>query len=309
MKLYFAPLEGITTYTYRNAHVELFGGCDEYFAPFIVPTDNERITTKTMRDILKENNDVEVTPQVLCSSGTAFVEFTKKIASIGYHKVNLNLGCPSGTVVKKQRGSGGLRDTESLDSFLEYIFSNSDIKISVKTRAGFYSHDEFDEILGIYNKYPISELIIHPRVREEYYKGLPNMDTFRKAYCGTDLKLCYNGNVGDVGDYEKIAAEYKNLNSIMIGRGAIKNPAIFREIKGGAPLKTSELITFSNILEERYLKLFGAEHYTLHRLKEIWLYCMLNFPEEKKILKAVKKSNRLSDINSAINCLPELGKN
>ena len=92
----------------------------------------------------------------------------------------------------------------------------------------------------------------------------------------------------------------------MIGRGAIKNPAIFREIKGGEKLKTSELIAFSNLLEKRYMELLKSDTYTLHRLKEIWIYIMLNFPEEKKILKAVKKSNCLYDLNSAINSLPEL---
>lgn len=305
MKLYFAPMEGITTYTYRNTHFEIFGMCDEYFAPFIVPTENERLTRKSVRDILNENNIVKVKPQVLCSNGTAFLEFVKKIKELGYDEVNLNLGCPSGTVVKKNRGAGALRDIEWLDEFLNFIYSNADIKISVKTRTGFYSHDEFDDIFEIYKKYPISELIVHPRVREEYYKGYANTKTFDKAY-GSKHKLCYNGDIFNVNDYERIKAKYPDLNSVMIGRGAIKNPAIFREIKGGEKLKTSELISFSNLLEKRYMELLKSDTYTLHRLKEIWIYIMLNFPEEKKILKAVKKSNSLYDLNSAINSLPEL---
>jgi len=228
------------------------------------------------------------------------------IKNIGYHEVNLNLGCPSGTVVKKHRGAGALKEPERLDRFLESIFSKADIKISVKTRTGFFSHDEFDGLLEIYNKYPITELIIHPRVREEYYNGTPGMQTFEKACENTKLKLCYNGNIYTKKEYEEIKEKYPNLNSVMIGRGAVKNPAIFREIKGGAPLKTSELVLFSNLLEKRYLRLLGSEVYTLHKLKEVWMYAMQNFPEEKKILKAVKKSNRLSDLNIAINALPEL---
>ena len=292
MNFYFAPMEGITTYTYRNTHAEVFGKCDRYFAPFIVPTDNERISRKTLRDILKENNEVEITPQVLCSSEVAFAEFTKTIKALGFDEVNVNFGCPSGTVVKKRRGSGALKDPDLLDSFLDSIFSGTDIKISVKTRTGFYSHDEFDRLLEIYNKYPVTELTIHPRVREEYYKGIANMDTFEKAYYNSPLKLCYNGDVSSVQDCVRIGEKYPNLNSIMIGRGAIKNPAIFRELKGGSPLKTDELIRFSRLLEERYLKLLGSDVYTLHRLKEIWLYSVENFPEEKKIAKAIKKANR-----------------
>ena len=306
MKLYFAPLEGITTYTYRNTHAEVFGGCDEYYAPFIVPTDNERISMKTLRGILPENNKVKPKVQVMCTTGTAFCEFAKKIQALGFDEVNLNLGCPSGTVVKKQRGSGALKDPEALDRFMDYIFANSDIKITVKTRVGYCSHDEFATLLEIYNKYPIAELTVHPRVREEYYKGEPNMATFNMAYEHSRNKLCYNGNVYSAEDFKGISAKYSNLSAVMIGRGAVKNPAIFREIKGGLGLKTAELIHFSSLLQERYLHLLGSDRYTLHRLKEIWLYIAQNYPNEPKITKAIKKSERLSDLERAINMLPEL---
>ena len=306
MKLYFAPLEGITTYTYRNAHSEMFGECDKYFAPFITPTANEKISLKSLRDILPENNMKRPVVQALSSNAEAFLGFAQKVKDLGYNEINLNFGCPSGTVVKKMRGAGSLRDLDALKRLFDGIFSRTDMTISVKTRAGFYSHDEFDEILSIYNKYPISELIVHPRIREEYYNNLPNEESFEKAYKGAKTKLSFNGNVYSVKDYEKITQKYKKLDSVMIGRGAIKNPAIFREIRGGKHLETKELVDFSHILEERYLKVLGSEIYTLHKLKEIWIYVMQNFPEEKKILKAVKKANRLCDLNSAIGCLPKL---
>jgi len=306
MNLYFAPMEGITSYTYRNAHYELFGGCDEYFAPFIVPTDNERLSMKTLRDIKDENNIIRPSVQVMCSTGTAFCAFVNKVKPLGFDKVNLNLGCPSGTVVKKRRGAGALKDTDALDEFLDYIFTNTDIDITVKTRAGFYSHDEFPGIFEVFAKYPIKELIIHPRVREEYYKGEPNMATYDYAYERKCHNLCYNGNVFSKSDFEEIKNKYPLTDSVMIGRGAVKNPAIFREIRGGKPLQTEELIKFSNVLEERYLKLLQSEKYTLHRLKEIWICAIANYPNEPKIAKAIKKSNKLSELNNAIGCLPEL---
>ncbi len=300
MKIYFAPLEGITTYTYRNAHYQMFSGVDTYFAPFIVPTENERLSVKTLRDILPENNNAKIIPQVLCSSNDAFCEFAKKVMDLGYDEVNLNLGCPSGTVVKKHRGSGALKDTDELCRFLDGIFSKSEIKISVKTRAGFYSHEEFPKLIGIYNQYPMTELIVHPRVREELYSGKPNMETFSYAYKNSKHRLCYNGDIITIEDYDNIVKRYPDLDSIMIGRGAIGNPALFREIKGGEKVKIQELIDFSQKLEERYLEVLGCEHYTVHRLKEIWLYIMRNFPEDKKTTKAIKKSDSLSNINSAI---------
>ncbi len=306
MKLYFAPMEGITTYTYRNTHNELFGACDEYFAPFIVPTDNEKITLRTLRDIKRENNTVPLVPQILCTSHTAFDKFVQKILPLGYDELNLNLGCPSGTVVKKGRGAGALKNPEELRHFLQEIFASPEIKISVKTRAGFYSHDEFGYLTELFNEFPISELIVHPRVREEYYKGMPNMQSFELAYRGARMNLCYNGNIYSAEDFKNITEKYPELSAVMIGRGAIRNPAIFREIRGGARLKTAELLEFTEILAEKYLKLLGSDRYTLHRLKEIWLYSIDNYPEEKKIMKLIKKSTKLSELISAINMLPEL---
>ena len=306
MKLYFAPLEGITTYTYRNAHFEMFGGCDAYFAPFITPTDNERISMKNLRDIIPENNKTPLKVQVLINSATALDDFIRKIKEFGYTSVNINFGCPSGTVVKKGRGSGALKDIEKLDKMLGDVFSNVDFEISVKTRTGFYSQNEFEEILKVYNKYPISELIIHPRVREDFYNNVPHMETFKSAYANAKMPLCYNGDIFTVSDYEKTVQQFKNIGGVMIGRGAIKNPAIFREIRGGKALTTSELADFSKLLEERYLKVLQSEAYTLQKLKEIWMYIMWNFPEEKKILKAIKKSSTLMEINMAIRSLPKL---
>ena len=306
MKLYFAPLEGITTFTYRNTHFEMFGGCDEYFSPFLTPTDNERLSAKTMRDILPEKNTVNLRVQCLANSGEAFINLVEKISRYGYNEVNLNLGCPSGTVVKKSKGSGALRNLDQLYSFLDYIYSHSKMDISIKSRTGFSSHTEFEEILKIYSHFPVSELIIHPRIREEFYKGTPNLNSFELAYNNYNFKLCYNGDITSVSDFNKITERYPDLNGVMIGRGALRNPAIFREINGGEKLKTSELISFSNQLEKRYIPILGSEVYTLHKLKEIWIYIMENYPDEKKIFKAVKKSNSLPELNNAINCLPEL---
>ncbi|MBE7043236.1 MAG: tRNA-dihydrouridine synthase family protein [Ruminococcaceae bacterium] len=306
MKLYFAPMEGITTYTYRNAHNQMFGMCDKYYAPFIVPSADERITLKTLRDILPDRNQAEIVPQVLCNCPEAFQNFAEKVFYLGYEELNLNLGCPATTVVKKKRGAGALLNTESLDQFMEQIFSRTRISVSVKTRVGFYHHEEFEQLLAVYQKHPISLLIVHPRVREEFYRGIANRETFENAYLRSKETLCYNGDITTVLDYQAITARYNELHHVMIGRGAVTNPAIFREIKGGEPLRTEELIAFSDLLEERYMALLQSDAFTLHKLKEVWQYALLNFPEEKKIAKAVKKANRLLDLNSAIRQLPEI---
>lgn len=306
MKLYFAPLEGITTYTYRNVHNEMFGLCDAHFAPFITPTDNERLTIKNLRGIMPETNAVNLRVQCLASSETAFVKFVKRVTELGYEEVNLNLGCPSGTVVSKGRGAGALRDLKRLDQFLRYIYEQASCKISIKTRTGFDSHNEFEGLIKLYNQYPVTELIVHPRARADYYQGAPRMESFDLAYSLCKTKLCYNGDIFTIEDYIKIAENYPKLDSVMIGRGAVKNPALFREIKGGKKLVTAELVAFSRELEKQYLPILHLEVNTLRKLKEVWTYAIENYPEEKKIAKAIKKSGRLSELNGVIQCLPEL---
>ena len=304
MNLYFAPLEGITTYTYRNTHAEIFGGCDAYYAPFITPSDNEKLSLKSLRDIIPEKNLVnKLIPQVLTNRSESFLKFEEKIKELGYDEININIGCPSGTVVKKNRGSGFLRDPQGIDVFLDEVFEKSGLKISVKTRIGFSNPEEFETLLEVYNKYPMTELIIHPRTRSDFYNGYPNMKVFGNAYEKSVNSLCYNANVFSVEDYRKIMEDYPEISGVMIGRGAIANPAIFREIKGGKPLEVKELIEFTDILAKRYLEVLGSEVYTLHKLKEIWMYIMWTFPEEKKILKAIKKSNKLCDLLNAVKCL------
>ena len=307
MKLYLAPLEGITTYTYRNTHFEMFGGCDTYFAPFITPTENEKVGLRVIRDIVPDKNQgIDLVPQVLSNKAEAFLGFLPKIKELGYTSINLNFGCPSGTVVKKGRGAGFLKDVEGIDEFLYRIFEKTDIEISVKTRIGFWQAEEMERLTEIYNKYPISLLIIHPRTRENYYNGVPDMAIFKKAYDASKIPVCYNGNVFSADDFEKIKNDFPKLHSVMLGRGVIANPAIFREIRGGKRLKTAELAAFTARLQERYLGVLGSEVYTLHKLKEIWMYMMWNFPDEKKLFKAIKKASTLADLNTAITQLPEL---
>lgn len=305
--LYFAPLEGITTYMYRNIHNKMFGMCDAYYAPFITPSDNEKIGRKGFRDILPENNKgVRLKLQVLTNNALSFQKFVDHIKEDGHTEVNLNLGCPSGTVTGKGRGSGFLRDPEALDRFFSEIFSNTDIKVSVKTRIGFSDAGEMEKLMKVYNKYPISLLIVHPRTRAEFYKGEIHLDVFKKVYEETKLPLCYNGDIKTPEDYNRIITSFPCLDSIMIGRGAIRNPAIFREIKGGAPLNTKELLLFSKELAQSYNDHLDSSVFTLHKMKEAWLFMMDNYPLETKILKAVRKANKLSELMNAVEYLPEI---
>ena len=307
MKLFFAPLEGITTYTFRNTHFEMFGGVDSYFSPFINPSDNEKVSKKGFRDILPENNgETPLTVQVLTANSESFLKFCEKVKPLSYDEVNINIGCPASTVVRKGRGSGFLRTPDDMDEFFSEIFAKTDMKVSVKTRIGYSSPDEFSHLLEIYNKYPIECLTVHPRTREQLYNGVCDMNAFSMAYNLSENELCYNGDVRTKEDFDSIAKDFPKLSAVMLGRGAVANPAIFREIRGGEKLSTDELIEFTAKLSEKYKKVLGSEVFTLHKLKEVWIYAIRNFPEETKTAKAIKKAGDLSDFMAALRCLPKL---
>lgn len=310
MKLYFAPMEGLTQYTYRKVHYKMFGGCDAYYAPFICPTREEKISARHLKDILPENNEgIPLKVQILSNDSEAFVNFEKKIKLYGYDEININAGCSFPMVVKKYRGAGLLRETDRLERFLSEVFEKSEMKISVKTRIGFEDSAEMEELIKIYNEFPISELIVHPRTREAFYEGIPDSETFKMVYGASVNNVSYNGNIFTAEDYRRTVEEYPQLSSVMIGRGAIANPAIFREIRGGERLTRDELIEFTQVFADEYYKLVKSETFTLHKLKGMWIYMIWNYPEEKKIAKKLKKSNKLTDFMSALKLLPEIEKN
>lgn len=307
MKFYFAPLEGICTPIFRQTHASLFEGCDGYYAPFISPSKNERITNKTLKAVLPENNSgVNLTVQVLANNSEALLNFVHRIKDAGYNEININIGCPSATVVGKGKGAGFLKYPEKIDEFLYEIFSKTDIKISVKTRIGYYSDEEFEDILNVYNKYPLSLLTVHPRTREQLYGGRPNLKAFELAYNMSKNKLCYNGDISDAADYEYIKSRFPKISAVMIGRGAVSNPAVFREIKGGKALCREDILKFTQVLAEKYSELYKCDVFTVQKLKEIWMYVMRNCPEEKKLLKKVKKCEKISDFLAAAQMLPEI---
>ena len=191
MKYYLAPLEGITGYIYRNTYEKYFHNIDKYFTPFIVPNKSRSFNTKELKDTLPENNKgMNIVPQILTNDSEGFITLSGKLQQLGYNEVNLNLGCPAGTVVSKNRGSGFLAKREELDMFLDEIFKINNMKISIKTRIGKDNSEEFYELIKIYNKYPIEELIIHPRTQKDFYGNKPNLEVFKDALALSTNPVC-----------------------------------------------------------------------------------------------------------------------
>ncbi|MPM01359.1 tRNA-dihydrouridine(16) synthase [bioreactor metagenome] len=301
MKYYLAPMEGITGFIYRNSYKKFFDNIDKYFTPFIVPTSSKGFKTKELRDILPENNKgINIVPQILTNDSEGFITTARKLQQLGYSEINLNLGCPSGTVVSKNRGSGFLAKREELDIFLDEIYKIYDMKISIKTRIGKDSPEEFYELIKIYNKYPLEELIIHPRTREDFYGNKPNLEVFKDGLLLSSNPVCYNGDVFTLEDHNRLSKEFLELNTIMIGRGILANPGLIDEIKNNIFINKKVLKEFHEEIFNNYREIFNDDNIALYRMKELWGYMIYIFSDNKKYAKKIKKAQRVDDYSEAV---------
>ena len=295
MQYYAAPMEGITDSIYRRLHHKYFPGVDRYYTPFFSPTIHRSLTGREARELPEANElDVTVIPQLLTKNAEDFIWMAGVCKERGYAEVNLNLGCPSGTVTAKGKGSGMLRDLEALEQFLSRIFEATSLPISVKTRIGYADTEEFPQLLSIFNRFPIQELIIHPRVRNAFYNGPVDIEAFQYAAMHSNAKLCYNGNLCTRENIHVFNEQFPNIESVMVGRGLIGDPGMFTP--GGT--KADILECFLEELLEEYALHFGGVRNAMFRLKENWRYLFCLFKPDIKLQKRLRKAVDISEYNA-----------
>ena len=286
MRYYFAPLEGLTDSMYRRLHHTYFPGLDRYYMPFLSPTQHRVLTNREERELpLADNETFSAVPQILTKNAQDFLWAARVCRDRGYDEVNLNLGCPSGTVVSKGKGSGMLAMPQVLDEFLEEIFTDAPIAVSVKTRLGVEQGEEFPRLLEIFNQYPIRELTIHPRVRKDFYKSNLRMDWFDYALEHAKMPLCYNGNLNSPADIQAFQESYPQVESLMIGRGFIGDPGML-----WGPFDAARVEAFHDELLETYIQAFGSERNAMFRMKENWFYLLRRFTDSEKLGKRLRKT-------------------
>lgn len=295
MNLYFAPLEGIGGYIYRNAQADYFEKADKYYSPFLAPNQNRSISPKEYKDIAPEHNeDIMLVPQIMANNAEIFLKAAQELEQLGYKEINLNLGCPSRTVVTKYRGAGFLAKPDALEQFLEEVYSKLNIRLSLKTRLGMEDEAEFEHLLDIYNKFPVSELIIHPRVQTDYYKNTPRMESFLNALEKSKNPVVYNGDIFNKEKYQQVMKQM-DVSGVMLGRGVLANPALFGEIRGTEKLSKERLWEFHERLLADYTQEMSGERNVLFKMKELWFYLAWSFTNTEKYEKKIRKAQHLSD--------------
>ena len=307
MQIYLAPMQSVTGYVFRNAYHKHFCDVDKYFTPFLA---DRRIGTKDKNEILPEHNiGMQVVPQILTNRSDVFLEIAQQLQTFGYDTVNLNLGCPSGTVVAKKRGAGLLGYPEELRRFLDEIFEKCRLKISVKTRIGIESEEEWEVLWKLYREFPMEELIIHPRLQKDQYGNVPRVELFKVVQEESVFPLCYNGDIHSKAQYESFVAKIGREVPVMLGRGMIKNPGLAGEIRGKERISLKVLRRFHDDLLAGYCEVLCGDTNILFKMKEVWGYLgafFLEMPEceeAEKALKKIRKCKTLAEYKGIINGL------
>lgn len=312
-----APMEGLTTVVFRRLHARLFGGADRYYLPFVTPTREPRFTERQMRELAPGANEgIPAIPQLLTRSVEDFVWAAKALADLGYQEVNLNLGCPAGTVTAKGKGSGFLQYPSELYEFLSRVFdAELPITVSIKTRLGYRSTDEFPNLADLYAHFPMGRLIVHARLKTDLYKGDVRRDVLDAALASLPMPLGYNGDLITPADIEQARVRYAGapggLIEIMVGRALMADPALFRKAKGGEPATLTELMAFHEELFETYTERFQSRKNALMRMKEYWFYQLNLFggdEDEATLAKAASRlfrSKEVADFEAAVRAVTE----
>ena len=318
-------MQGVTGWPFRMTHLKHYGGVDRYYMPFISVHQTRAMKGGEKRDMDPAHNEMScMVPQLLPAGAEDTLFYMEMIRSAGYDEVSLNLGCPARTVVTKGKGAGILEDTGKLDEFLEHLFTGmeaeacggagsrllesaqsegrSGLRVTIKTRIGMNSTDQIDELIRIYNRYPIAEVQVHARLGKDAYNGTPDKEAFRRFYNGIVHPLCYNGDIRNIEDFRELHEEFPDLPAVMIGRGLVADPMLAEKIQadlnpakqeGRIQSEHERLIRFHDDLCNAWYECYGQEHPTICRMLEIWDYLGASFPGNERKVRKIRKARDL----------------
>ena len=305
IRLSLGPFQGITDAPFRNIFKKHFGGIDKFYTPFFTGIQKDHAKNLQVEEIDPRFNNVEtLTPQILSTDAEEILRFASQCKELGYKEINLNLGCPFPRVANKKRGSGLLPYPEKIDAMLNTVFERIDLKFSIKCRLGYFSPDEIVPVIDNFNRYPLSELIIHPRVGKQLYKGEADVKRFAELIPIIKAPLVYNGDIVSLESFEKIRKEVQPVNEFMLGRGLLANPFLAEEIVQvglqSNSTRTDRLHAYIIDLYEDRLRHAGGSPKVLGRMKELWSYLMNSFDEPQDIWRKIKKINALKEYEEAV---------
>lgn len=302
LPIYFAPLQGYTEDVYRLLHHELFGHVEAYYTPF-VRLENGSPRSKDLRDIKPENNvDLPLVVQIIASSAAEVETLLSVVTPLGYKRVDINMGCPFPLQTRHGRGAGLLPRPNVVNEICDIVRRRDDVTFSVKMRLGLTSADEWHEIVPILNDTPLANVVVHPRVASQQYKGTTDMEAFASFVDTCRHPVIYNGDVATPQQIHQLEATYP-IAGVMIGRGLLARPSLAADYQTGVETSQETLISSLKTLHTRmladYERIIPSDSQRLMKVRTMW-----DFMEEtlgrkawKKVMKAGNMKNYLAAID------------
>lgn len=292
-KIYCAPLQGFTDFVWRNAHAEVFGNVDIYYTPFMRVL-NHSIPHRHIVDVQPENNVARIRPQILgtkCEDASLMV---KQLRDLGYTEIDINLGCPHPPVALKKKGSGMLAYPTLCEELFVALSKFEDVKYSIKLRLGYDTANQWQQILPLMDIISPMEIVVHPRIGKQMYRGDVDMEVFSALYEACHYPIIYNGDICSENDIVRVTNLFPRLSGVMIGRALIAKPFLLSNQAGNTDLEG-----FHSLLYSQYQNMItGGEHQLLTKMKSLWEYFLPD--ADKKLRKAIKKCNSISKYNQIV---------
>ena len=297
MKIWLAPLHGITNYMFRNSLYRHFGGIDYCVTPFLPVQETAKLNIKNWKDIWPKNNTTLPTiPQLMGNKPSHFVDTMRAVHDeYGYEAFNWNIGCPVAQVVRRRRGCGIMPDPDTVEEVVRTVTSQTPYRFSVKMRLGLKDPAEGLRILERLDDYPLDFIVIHPRLGEQMYDGVPDLEQMDIFYRHTRHRIIYSGDLFSVQNYERLQNRYPEIEDWMLGRGLLQNPFLAEQLKGEDTGDRRQ--RFSKYYQKWAQEMLDAvkEKSTLAKLKELWHYyaCLFQLPSD-----ALQQLLRINDFDA-----------
>lgn len=286
-------MQGYTELLFRNVYAEIFSGIDVAISPFISALPKGQCKDREWGDVRCEaNTKMPVIPQMMGNVGEDLLMLANRLYDLGYPVVNLNLGCPYKMVAKKKRGSGMLCFPDELDALLETLVGGMKGRLSIKTRLGRHTREEFHALIPIYNRYPLEDLTVHPRTGIQMYTGVPDLDFFEAVLPAINHRVIYNGDLWSLSRFDALSTRFPSISDWMIGRWVIPNPFLPAEIKGArfdAGEKLRLLQRFHDAIYARQVERLEGPGHVTSVMKSFWTLFKNAFEEGDRLFKPLSR--------------------
>ena len=297
-KIYLAPLRGFTERPFRDAFSEHFHGVDAILAPFIPLVTVDYVNPSRLKDILPNDEHLPLIPQVIGNDADQIIQMAEVFESYGYDEINWNLGCPMPKITHKNRGSGLLRYPEKIHSILTEVFDHVDIKVSVKTRLGFADNTAFEELVNVFNDFPLTSLTVHTRTGAQMYTGKADPDFFAPYIEKINVKeIIYNGDIFTIDDFYTLKKQMPDISSWMIGRGLLGNPFLGEWIQSGnCEFSKERFLAFHYTLFQNISQSSASSRIILNRMKGYWTQFRHMYSDHENIRNCIFRSQDVDDL-------------